>query len=214
LGFSGAPGGVYFKLITIATLLYACCLPFWGRGKAGGRVALTGVLGLGLLAVNEVFSLAYIYLLHGDAADITVRNYSQNCAYLFFMAVVLYSLPESVRGKRILQISVNTLSVISMCCIFYGDIAGNAKLLYYPALLMMILCVWCATYLLISGTRYAKPFAVWVIAACALDSLNRVLIIFDLGWQWHDLVLSLYPIANLFIGFALTRLREGATDNG
>jgi len=204
-----------YKLVIIAALLGACALALKGAGSTGKRIAtLTGALGLGLFAVTEVFAFAYLTLLHGSELDITVANYSRNCAYLFFLAALLYLVPESAKGRKPLQVVASGLSALAIVFILMGVVLNNPELLYYSALLMMVLSVASAIYLIITGNRGVRLFAASVIAMSILDSIHRLLIIFDPGWYWHDITLLLYPVAYLFIGFALLTLREEATDNG
>jgi len=210
LGLSGATGGILYRALIIAYLLYACVLAFKGA-RRGGEAVLAGALGLGLIAVNEVYLFSYLYLLQGDAADITVANYARNCAYLFFLAVLMYMLPKAARGRNVLLIGATAVSAAAMLGILYGVVANNPESLYYSALTMMVLSVLCAVYLLIAGRKAARPFAVSVIALSVLDTAYRLLTIplFALGWHWRDIVVSFYPAVYLLIGFALICLYGG-----
>jgi len=207
-GIASAPGGLALRAVTLAVLVYICVHAFRGALSGGdSNAALTGALGLGTLAVSEVYAFCYIYLQHGSARDITLGNYSRNCAYLFFIASLICLIPDTLKSGRLLRISANALSPISILLIFYGVITGNPHLLYYSALLMMVLCVLPAVVLLISGEKKAKAFSLAIITLSILDSLNRLLIIFDPGWHWRDMIIALYPAVYLFAGFALPQLK-------
>lgn len=100
-GLSAGTGGFVYRILIIAALLFSCSRAFAAAVKSGDRGALlTAALGMGTFAVNEIYVFAYIYLLRGDASDITVANYSRNCAYLFFIAAVLLLLPGAGKALR------------------------------------------------------------------------------------------------------------------
>ena len=217
-GVTGTAGGLVYRIMIIAALLYACSRAFAGAAREGGdRIHLTGALGLGTFAVNEIFLLAYIYLLKGAPSDITIGNYSRNCAYLFFMAVVL-SLIESP-AKRMLRIRISMFSFAATAVILYAVITNDPRLLYDSALALVILCVLPTIRLLfhsykIKKLKSARIFAYSILAVSVLDSLNRLLIIYSPGWYWRDIILAFYPTVYLMIGFSLTALRKEAADNG
>ena len=205
------------QIITIAVLLFAFILVFRRTGLITNRIAaLTGALGLGLLAATEIYSFAYFHLMHGDAADITVANYSRNCAYLFFLAAILYLLTEQdKRGRSLcLQIVAGIISVLAIVLIFIGVITGDPQVLYYSALVMMVLCVLSAVFLIVKGNRDARLFAFSVIIVCVLDSIHRLLIIFCHTWYQADIALLFYPVVYLLIGFSLYRLEEEPKADG
>jgi len=197
------------QIITIAVLLFAFVLVLRGTGLITNRIAaLTGALGLGLLAATEIYSFAYFYLMHGNAADITVANYSRNCAYLFFLAAILYLL-QNKRGRSLcLQIVAGIISVLAIVLIFIGVITGDPRVLYYSALVMMVLCVLSAVYLIIKGRKDAKLFALFIIFMCVLDSVHRLLIIYCYTWYQANIALLFYPVVYLLIGISLYRLEE------
>jgi len=202
-GIETESGGLLYRLIVIAALLFCCVRAFGGAN--GGGAALAGALGLGVFAVNEVYAFAYIYLLGGNAGDVTVANISRNCAYLFFLTATLRLIP---RAPKFLRAVLSALSSVAMLLIFYGVIADIHAILYYPALGIMVLCTGFAVYLLIRGDKPARIFAGSVIAVGLIDSLNRILVIFDFGHHWRDVVLSLFPPAYLLICFALIGLKR------
>ena len=209
-GFDAGSAGVMFRLLTIAALIFAVSRAFTGAaGRGGDGAALAGALGLGLLAAGEVYTFCHIYLLGGMAEDITVGNYSRNCAYIFFLSAVLYLLSKTLKwAKR----AAGGLSAAAILCIFYGVVADNAAVLYYAALVMMVLCGLACVYALIIGNRETKAFALSLLALCLLDSANRLLILFNPGWLWRDIVVAPYPLAYIFISAGLLKLRE-VTDN-
>jgi hypothetical protein len=214
-GLSGVTGSIVYKIVIIVHLLFACSLVF---KEAGNRVTmLIGALGLGLLAVNEVFLFAYIHLFNGSTLDITVANYSRNCAYLFFLAALLSLLPPALKWKKVNQIGANGLSAAVIILIFYGVLTDQANLLYYAAITMMVLCTASALLLLAGKNRNATLFAISIIIACVLDAAYHIFSLLNnlnLSWYWQDIVMSLYPAVYLFIGFALIRLKEEEADNG
>ncbi|GHV13858.1 hypothetical protein FACS1894219_09220 [Clostridia bacterium] len=193
-GVSGEYGGIFYRLIIIAALIYTCVCIFFVIVKKGVTDTLMGAaLGLGTFAVNELYSFAYIYLLQGGASDITVGNYSRNCAYLFWMAAVFSLLPSF---NKVLRTVVSTLSAGAILLVFYGVVAGNS------ALAVALLCILPAVYLTVKGDKTAKAFGLAVIAAGVLDSANRLMILFDPGLHWRDIILAFYPAVYLALGFA------------
>ncbi|MDR1465150.1 MAG: hypothetical protein LBJ11_07630 [Oscillospiraceae bacterium] len=208
-GVSGEYGGIFYRAVILAALLYACCRAFWTIIKTGVTdTLLAAALGLATFAVNELYSFAYIYLLRGSAMDMTVGNYSRNCAYLFFTAAVFSLFPSF---HKIPRISVSALSATAILLIFYGVVAGNSTLLYYSALAVVLLCILPTVYLIIKGNRPAKAFGLAILAIGILDSANRLLILFDPGWHWRDMALAFYPVMYLLLCFTALRFtsREG-----
>lgn len=222
-GVSNEAGGFAYRLITIAALIYACSRLFASvvthpaasrhpseEGNLGADNTLfAAALGLGTFAVNEIYVFAYIYLLKGSAEDVTVGNYSRNCVYLFFIAAVFFLLPKI--GKA-LRICVSILSAGAAFLIFTGVVTDNAKMLYYSALTLMLLCVLSAAVLLKTGGKDAKILALSIIAVSVLDSANRLLLLYNPGWHWRDIVLAFYPAVYLIIGAASMRLKPSGKE--
>jgi hypothetical protein len=193
-----------YKIVIIAALLFTCSRVFAGAVKRGGESPLlAGALGLGLLLVSEVYSFAYIYLLKGGAEDITVSNYSRPCAYLFFLLALL----SLMKNAKALRMAASVIATAAMGVIFYAVIADRPLLLYNSALSVAILCVLPAVCLLVQA-KEAKAIACSILALCGLDIVNRLLILFDPGWHWHDMAVVLYPVVYIWIGRAMLGLRR------
>ncbi|MCL2013944.1 MAG: hypothetical protein FWG69_03035 [Oscillospiraceae bacterium] len=208
-GISSPQGGLIYRIIMIFVLFYACFRAFAGVAATGSHDAiLTGSLGLGVLAINEVYALCYIYLLKGSAADITVSNYSRNCAYLFFAAALVLMIPDTMKSKKALRVIVNILSPSAILMIFYGVIANDPRILYSSALLIVTLCILPAVILLITGGRDTKLFSGSIISISVLDTLGRLSIIYGESSYWRDINLSLYPVVYLLIGISLLRIER------
>ena len=199
-GLDTNTGGIVYRLVIIAALLFCSSCVFTGAAKRGGIPLLSGALGLGLLAVSELYTFAYIYLLQGESIDITVSNYIRPCAYLFIMLTVL----EQLSSKRvnILRKLLSALSIAALLLIFYSVIANNLVLLSYSALSIAALCILSAVFLLLKSKRL---FALSVIAFCLLDIANRLMVLYPPGWLWHDMVLVFYPPVYLWLGWALLK---------
>ena len=211
LGISGRAGTIIYRAVIIVYLLLACTLAFKGagRGEHMNPAVLIGALGLGLFAVNEIYLLAHIYLLGGNARELTVANFARNCAYLFFMAAILSLSPADARWKKHITAAMNILSTAAIIIILYGIVADNPYVLYYSALILVSLSIWSALCLLLHKAQKTKPLAYAVIAVCVIDTANLLMYIFTPAWHWHDIVVSLYPVVYLLLGFSLFHLREG-----
>ena len=222
LGVAGisAASGVFYRMFVIANLLYSAVLVFTHAISLGDRDALfTGALGLGTLAVNEVYSFAYIYILHGSPIDITVGNYSRNCAALFFIVAVLFLVLPPMKLEKALRVVVSVFSSAAAMLIIFAIIVGNSDMLYYSALTIVCLCVLLSVYLLCQSFKIkqlgtAKAFSCSIIALSILDTVNRILIIFRPGLYLSDIIHSLYPLVYLWIGFGLINLRKGEGGDG
>jgi hypothetical protein len=215
-GLDAGARGIFYRIIIIAALLLSCFPVFREAVKSKGGIILAGALGLGLLAVNEVYSFAYIYLGQGGAEDITVSNFSRPCAYLFFILAVTSLYPSFMKTGKGLKTGVGIVSTIAALIIFYGVIANQPSFLYYSALAIAILCALSAVFLLFGSVRNHKIFACSILAVCLLDSANRLLIIYTPGWLWRDIVIALYPTAYLWFGAVLLSLKkkEGGGEHG
>jgi hypothetical protein len=123
---------------------------------------------------------------------------------LFFIAAVLLLLPNA--GK-LLKIITSVLSTAVILAIFYGIVANNEELMYYPALILVSLCILLTIALLIKGIKTSRFFAVRVLSVGVIDSLNRLTVLFPPGWHWRDIILSLYPAIYLIFIPALLGLR-------
>ena len=208
-GIESGTGGVIYRLIIIAALLLSCSRAFAGAGRGGALLA--GALGLGAFAVFEIYSFAYIYLYGGSPADLTVGNYTRNCAYLFFMAAALYLIPPVFKAHKAIRAVLGVGSSVALGFIFYAIIASNYPLLAYSALAITVLCLLSAVVLI----KHSRLFAISIIVVCLLGTASRLLLMTDynMGWHLRDTLISLYPAAYLLIGYALTRLRKEAANN-
>ena len=83
-GISSPSGGLAYRLIIISVLLFSCIRTFLEFRKCGDHGALlSGALGLGTLAINEVYIFCYLILfnLGWQWLDMGVSLYPM--AYLF-----------------------------------------------------------------------------------------------------------------------------------
>lgn len=217
-GISSPYSEIVYRVITILSLLYVCVGVLKEVIKQKGTgAALPGVLGLGVLLVNEVYTFAYLHILQGKAADITVSNYSRNCGYLFFISAVLLLVVLPKKNGNIIKKVIGTISTLEMLLIFYGVIKSNAAVLYYSAMSLAILSTLCSLCLIIQSFKinnmeYVRNFACSILVLGLLDSLNRLLVIFHFEWEWRDIFLAFYPPIYLFIGLSLLALQKKDKD--
>jgi len=205
-GLDTETGGILYRLVIIAALLFVCSCVFTGAAKQGGIPLLTGALGLGLLAVSEIYTFAYIYLLQGENIDITVSNYSRPCAYLFFMLTLTQLL--HLKQRKILRIVISTVAAVLIISIFYAVVADNLVLLNYSTLFIAVLCILPAIFLLIKSK---SMFACSVVVLCCLDIAHRLMVLYQPQGLWQDFIVF-YPLIYLWLGWAL--LKEGGRENG
>lgn len=209
-GLNGITGGLVYRLIIIAALLFSCVRAFAGAGQRGA--VLAGALGLSAFAVFEIYSLAYIYLLNGSPADITVSNYTRNCAYLFFMAAVGYLAPPVFKAYKTIRAILNAVVSAVTILIFYAVIADHYPLLAYSVLTITLMCLLSAVLLFCQLCRgeqcsSVRLFAGAIIMFCLLDTAYRLLIMFGGTGYLRDVITAFKPAAYLLIGCALTRLK-------
>lgn len=221
-GFGGKnsfSGGLIYHALTIVVLLYVCIRCISDIVKRNSKnVLFFGTLGLCSLAVNEIYTFVYLYIWQGSPTDITISNYSRNCVYLFFVPTILMLVLLPQRIENIAKKSISAVSFAAILLIIYGVIIGNPKLVYYPAISLAVLCALPAAYLFIQSIKIkrlenTKLFACSMLALSILDSLNRLVLLFEPGWYWGDIVRSFYPPVYLLIGFGLIRLGR-ADENG
>ena len=198
-GLDTDAGGIIYSLVIIATLLFVCSCVFTGAARHGGIPLLAGALGLGLLAVSELYTFAYIYLLQGESIDITVSNYSRPCAYLFFMLTLTQLL--HIKHRKIPRIVISTMAAVLVILIFYAVVTDNLVLLNYATLLIAVLCILPAILLLINTK---SMFACSVIVLCCLDIAHRLMVLYQPQGLWQGFIVF-YPLIYLWLGWALLK---------
>ncbi|MCL2112100.1 MAG: hypothetical protein FWH32_07650 [Clostridiales bacterium] len=211
-GVGSESGGAVYRLIIVGALIFACVhVSTHALRREGGVALLEGALALGLIAVNEVFYFAYIYLLEGSHTDLTVAFYSRVCAYMFFMATFMVLLPDREKRKNRFEDVASVVSGIMVAVILYAVIVDNGGLLYLTVLLLTVLCAVPALYLLSKGGD--KLFILSVLGLIFLDLVRRLVLAFspdDFGGHWYDITMSFYPVIHLLIGFSLVRIGSPA----
>jgi hypothetical protein len=215
-GTTAAFGGMVQDIITVCVLLVVCVRVFKGTSKAAGGSFFAGAFGLGTFAVNEVYSFFYLYIFRGNEADITVAHFNRNCAFLFFIAALLLLLRGDEKLISAIKYGVGSVSSITAVVIFYAVLIDNPDLLYYPALVNLLLCTALTVYVFFQAPRgnVVRAFACSIAAVYLLESAHRLMIIYPVSPLWHDIAVSLYPLAYIFFGLTLLRLGEGGESSG
>ena len=209
-GTAAALGGMVHYIVCVCILLIVCFRVFIGAAGAGGGPFFAGAFGLGTLAVNEVYSLVYLYVWRGDSADITVAHFNRNCALLFFIAALLALLRGTEKRVSVIKFGAGVISCVPVALIFYAILINYPPLLYRPALINVVLCISLSVCVFFQNPRSnaSRAFACSVSAICALESAYRLMIIYNAGPLWRDFVDSFYPLAYIFLGLALLCMRE------
>ena len=223
LGFTGIEtdaGGVVYRVIIIAALIYACKMGFTlplpggedsetGRGSLN-HALLAGWLGILAFAIFEIHTFAYIYIYKGAPTDLTISAYTVNCAYLFFISATLILIPPIFKIHKIIRPSIVTICTIAMFFIYYAIIISNYRILAYFDLVITILCLLTAVFLFFQADKNSatRLFATSIFIICLLGTANRILLIATLGQYLHDIIISFYPAAYLLIGYALVHMRK------
>ncbi|MCL2088862.1 MAG: hypothetical protein FWH14_05225 [Oscillospiraceae bacterium] len=225
----GQFGGIGYHLIVIAVLVFSCSRAFadafkHGNGAAGragaasptgedntaihnyhGLIFLTATLGLVTITVFEIFSFAYIYLWEGSLSDITIGNYTRDCAYLFFIAAL--SIPFSGIFRKVLGIVSAFAAVFALCSV----VIAERWFMFSSSAVLMLLCLFCAAAswyhsLKNPGLKQTGAFACAVIAICLLEIAKFLLIRLFSVEVLYGMVISLYPAIYLLLGMTLVSL--------
>ena len=197
VGVESGTGGIVYRLIIIATLIFSCSRSIKASGK--NVAVLAGVLGLGSFVLFEIYSFAYIYLYGGKTTDITVSNFTWNCGYLFFIVAALYLTPPVFKAHKVFRTALGVISSAAIVMIFYSIVDNDYHLLVYSELLVTIVCLLTMIVLL----KNYRLLAASIIFLCLLSMTGRLLLIYDTGWNLRDFVISLYPAVYLLVGWAL-----------
>jgi len=224
LGFVGTQtdtGGLIYRLIIIAALIFACSCVFSGtplqrgiEGNKGNEAFIAGVLGLGLLFIFEVYTFVYIYLFGGEHTDITISNYIRNCVYLFFIVAISYLTPPVLKTHRVIRGLISIITSCAVLFIFYAVLIYNQILIEYSALTIKVFCLIAATVLFRSVKRGhpVRLFSVSVIIMCFLETVEHFLLMYGNIWNLRDIVISFYPLVYILIGFALVNIHKVGGD--
>jgi len=115
-----------YKVITVAAGVYAALSALTKAAKSGDKgIIFVGGLGLGLLAVSEIYYLAHILFAFKTEAEMDVGDLSDTAAALFFLAAILLLLLLPPRWEKTLRIWSGIFAVVVTLTITYSIVRND-----------------------------------------------------------------------------------------
>ena len=128
------------------------------------NIILYGALGLSCLTIGNLYFILLGFV--NRAPDfISVGNFSLDCCYLFFLAVLM-----ALKGKRLYFKAVNILAVVITVLCAYAVIVNNDIIMNINALTLDLLCIVFSISLL--SQKNARFFALIILILTSFDAIT------------------------------------------
>ena len=203
-----------YKIIIVVVVIY-CAVRVLGKSSRleNKDAFFAGALGIGALAVSEVYHFVYKYISNNGNTGLSICDCSDACSYLLFIASIFLLLRLPFKLKKVFRVGIDVVSIAIFLVTTYAIAINDSALLDMTAIVTAVFCLMFSIYLLyqskkireLKATRY---FSYSMILLALVDIVVYFSHIVDASLRLQDSFIALYLPLYLIICEGLLHLRK------